>query len=81
MEKGYITLVIIAMINATISLYYYIMVVKAAYLMEPDVEQPRLPVSIPTKVLTGALVTLMVVFGVAPSYLLEVARAAAKMLL
>jgi NADH-quinone oxidoreductase subunit N len=81
MEKGYITLVIIAMINATISLYYYIMVVKAAYLLEPDVAQPRLPVSIPTKVLAGALVTLMVVFGVAPSYLLEVARAAAKMLL
>ena len=41
MEKGYVTLVIIAMINATISLYYYILVVKAAYLMEPDEELPR----------------------------------------
>ena len=81
MEKGYITLVIIAMINATISLYYYILVVKAAYLMEPDVEQPRLPVSMPTKVLTAALVTLMVVFGIFPHHLLEVARAAARMLL
>ena len=80
MEKGYITLVIIAMINATISLYYYIMVVKAAYLMEPDVEQPRLPISLPTKVLTGALVAAMVVFGIFPHYLLEVARAAARML-
>jgi NADH-quinone oxidoreductase subunit N len=81
MEKGYITLVIIAMINATISLYYYIMVVKAAYLMEPDVEQPRLAVSLPTKVLTGVLVTAMVVFGISPHYLLEVARAAARMLI
>jgi NADH-quinone oxidoreductase subunit N len=81
MEKGYITLVIIAMINATISLYYYILVVKAAYLLEPDVEQPRLPISIPTKVLTGVLVTVMVVFGVFPHHLLEVARAAARMLL
>jgi len=81
MEKGYITLVIIAMINATISLYYYILVVKAAYLMEPDVEQPRLPVSIPTKFLAGALVALMVVFGIFPHHLLEVARAAARMLL
>ena len=80
MEKGYITLVIIAMINATISLYYYIMVVKAAYLMEPDVEQPRLAVSLPTKVLTGVLVAAMVVFGISPHYLLEVARAAARML-
>ena len=81
MEKGYITLVIIAMINATISLYYYIMVVKAAYLLEPDVAQPQLPVSMPTKVLTASLVAVMVVFGVFPTYLLEVARAAARMLL
>ena len=80
MEKGYFTLVIIAMINATISLYYYIMVVKAAYLLEPDVEQPRLPISFPTKVLTGFLVAAMVVFGIFPHYLLEVARAAARML-
>jgi NADH-quinone oxidoreductase subunit N len=81
MEKGYVALVIIAMINATISLYYYILVVKAAYLMEPDEELPRLPVSIPTKVLTVALVTVMVVFGVFPHHLLEVARAAARMLM
>ena len=80
MEKGYFTLVIIAMINATISLYYYIMVVKAAYLLEPDVEQPRLPISFPTKVLTGVLVAAMGVFGIFPHYLLEVARAAARML-
>ena len=81
MEKGYVSLVIIAMVNATISLYYYILVVKAAYLLEPDEEQPRLQVSVPTKVLTVALVTAMVVFGVFPHHLLEVARAAAKMLL
>jgi NADH-quinone oxidoreductase subunit N len=81
MEKGYITLVIIAMINATISLYYYILVVKAAYLMEPDAVQPRLPVTMPTKVLTGSLVAVMVVFGIFPHHVLEVARAAAKMLL
>ena len=84
MPCGHLTataLVIIAMINATISLYYYIMVVKAAYLMEPDVEQPRLSISLPTKVLTGVLVAAMVVFGIFPHHLLEVARAAARMLI
>ena len=80
-EKGYIALVIIAMINATISLYYYILVVKAAYLMEPDEELPRLAVSMPTKLLTCALVTVMVVFGIFPHHLLEVARAAAQLLM
>jgi len=49
--------------------------------MEPDEELPRLPVSIPTKILTVALVTVMVVFGVFPHHLLEVARAAARMLM
>ncbi len=81
MEKGYIALVIIAMINATISLYYYILVVKAAYLLEPDEELPRLAVSMPTKVLAGVLVTVMVVFGIFPHHLLEVALAAARVLM
>jgi NADH-quinone oxidoreductase subunit N len=80
-EKGYFALVFIAMINATISLYYYILVVKAAYLLEPDVELPRLQVSAPTKVLTGALVTVMVVAGIFPTYLMELAQAAARALM
>ncbi|MFP3870991.1 MAG: NADH-quinone oxidoreductase subunit N [Syntrophobacteria bacterium] len=81
MEKGYFTLVLVAMINATISLYYYILVVKAAYLLEPDEELPRIPVSVPTKVLTGGMVTVMVVAGIFPHHLLEVARAAANILM
>ncbi|MBW1981013.1 MAG: NADH-quinone oxidoreductase subunit N [Deltaproteobacteria bacterium] len=76
--RGHLVLVIIAMINATISLYYYILVVKAAYLLEPDVEMERLNISMPTKVLAGALVAVMVVIGIYPHHVLEVARAAAK---
>ena len=34
-QKGYIALVIIAMINVVVSLYYYLLVIKAAYLLEP----------------------------------------------
>ncbi len=71
----------LAMVNATISLYYYILVVKAAYLLEPDEEPARLVVTTPTKVLTVVLVTVMVVMGVYPHHLLEVARAAARALL
>jgi NADH-quinone oxidoreductase subunit N len=81
MKKGYFTLVLIAMINVVISLYYYILVVRAAYLLESDKALPRLQVSIPTKMLTGALVTAMLVLGVFPQYLLELARAAARALM
>ncbi len=80
-EKGYLGLVIVAMINATISLYYYILVVKAAYLLEPDEKPAQLGLSAATKILAGTLVTIMVVAGVYPELLLEVARAAASALL
>jgi NADH-quinone oxidoreductase subunit N len=80
-EKGYVTLVIIAMLNVTISLYYYLLVIKAAYLTEPEGELPRLRVSLPTKILSGTLVTAMVVLGVYPTQLLKVALAAARALM
>ena len=41
LEKGYLFLVIIGMINATISLYYYLIVIKAAYLLKPVTNIPR----------------------------------------
>jgi NADH-quinone oxidoreductase subunit N len=81
MKKGYFSLVLIAMINVAISLYYYILVVRAAYLLEPDEPLPRIQLSFPTKVLTGTLVTAMVVLGVFPQHLLKLARAAARALM
>jgi NADH-quinone oxidoreductase subunit N len=79
--KGYVVLVIIAMLNVTISLYYYLLVIKAAYLTEPEGELPGLRVSLPTKILSGTLVTAMVVLGVYPTQLLKVAVAAARALM
>lgn len=77
MEKGLFILVLIAMVNVVISLYYYIMAVKAAYLLEPATPTPPLPVSIPVKVLTGTLVLVMVAVGLYPTGLFELAQAAA----
>jgi NADH-quinone oxidoreductase subunit N len=80
MQKGYFTLVLIAMINVVISLYYYLLILKAAYLEEPAEELPPLNISPPIKILTGALVVVMVVAGIFPRYLIELARAAASVL-
>ena len=77
MEKGYFTLVLIAMINVVISLYYYLLILKAAYLQEPTEELPPLYVSPPIKILAGLLVCVMVVAGIFPRYLIELASAAA----
>jgi NADH-quinone oxidoreductase subunit N len=77
MEKGHFTLVLIAMINVVISLYYYLLILKAAYLQEPAEELPPLALSPPVKILAGLLVCVMVVAGFFPRYLIELAGAAA----
>ena len=80
LEKGYFTLVLIAMINVVISLYYYLMILKAAYLLEPEEVQPGIQLSTPIKMLTGALVVVMVVVGIYPHHIIELTKAAAQML-
>ncbi len=81
MQQGYFTLVLIAMINVVISLYYYMLVIKPAYLLEPPNDLPALSVSPPVKLLTGTLVTAMVVIGVFPTYVIALARAAARFII
>jgi len=80
MERGYFLLVLIAMINVVVSLYYYIQVVKAAFLLEPGVELPDIHLSVPVTILTVAMVVVIVVGGIWPSFLFELARAAVQTL-
>jgi NADH-quinone oxidoreductase subunit N len=80
MQKGYFTLTLIAMINVVISLYYYLLVLKAAYLLEPDEVLPRIQLSLPAKLLAGALVLVMGVVGIFPTHLIQLSQAAAQML-
>jgi NADH-quinone oxidoreductase subunit N len=81
MERGYFTLVLIAMINVALSLYYYLLVLKAAYLVEPDEELPALRISPAVKVLTAALIAAMVTVGIFPTYVLKLAEAASRALM
>lgn len=77
MQKGLFILVLIAMINVVISLYYYLMAVKAAYLLEPATPVASLVVPGPVKVLTVTMVFAMVAAGLYPTRLFDVALAAA----
>jgi NADH-quinone oxidoreductase subunit N len=74
MEKGFLFLVILAMINVVISLYYYLQVLKAAYFLEPEQQLPALNVPLPIKILTIGLIFLIVAVGVYPYYLIQIAR-------
>ena len=81
MEKGYFMLVVIGMINATISLYYYLIVIKAAYLLEPAEEPPVVRVDMWSRALSIVLVIAMVYIGIFPDKFIAIAEAAAQSLL
>jgi NADH-quinone oxidoreductase subunit N len=80
MEKGFFALVLIAMINVLISLYYYLLLIKAAYQVEPADEPKPLVLSPSLRLLSGALIAVMVVAGFFPYPLIELATAAARIL-
>jgi len=73
-------LVLIAMINVVISLYYYIMVVKTAFLTEPKKELPPIHLSVPARILTVVMVLIIVVGGIFPRYLFQLASTAVQTL-
>jgi NADH-quinone oxidoreductase subunit N len=76
MQKGYFLLVLIAMINVAVSLYYYIQVIRAAYLLEPDEELPAINLSVPATILTVVMVIVIVAGGIFPRYLFQLAQTA-----
>lgn len=78
MEKGDFWLVFIGMVNATISLYYYLMVIKAAYLQDPPAGQGAIAVSLPDRALNYLLIAAMTYLGLVPSQFLELTGAAVK---
>ena len=80
MGKGYFTLVLITMINVVISLYYYLLVIKAAYLLELKEEQPPLRLSSSIRLVSGALIAGMILAGFFPYYLIRLAEAAVRAL-
>ncbi len=76
MEKGYLTLVIIAMANVVVSLYYYLLVLKAAYLDEPAVPPANIDLAVGDRVVALAMIVLIVGIGFYPTVLLDWVNAA-----
>jgi NADH-quinone oxidoreductase subunit N len=80
MNQGYFWLVFIGAVNGTISLYYYLRVIYAAFFMEPG-DLPPVTVALPTRLLNYVLVVIIIGFGVFPDRIVELARSAVKMVL
>jgi NADH-quinone oxidoreductase subunit N len=80
MEKGYFMLVLIGMINVVVSLYYYALIVKAAFFQKPAEALPPISLTIPDRLLTVALISIVVTGGLFPTYFYELASAAARLI-
>ncbi len=78
-DAGYLWLVIVGVVASTVSLYYYLQVIKQMYLYEP-IEDVRWRISPTGYLVTGVLFVTMVVLGLWGTPLYEVADAAAKAL-
>lgn len=81
MQQGYFWLVLVGMINATVSLYYYLMVIKAAYLDEPADPQEPIILSLPMRLLNYGLILAMVYLGLWPQHFLAVCDQAVRRVL
>lgn len=74
LQKGYLPLVIFAMINVVISLYYYLKVLKAAYFMAPENEnETQVVETIPIKLLSYLMIALMIIGGLLPQKVIAIA--------
>lgn len=74
MDKGHWVLVLVGVINSVISLYYYLMVAKEAYLGKSA--EPSLSLCLKTKVLSYVTIILLVIFGIFPTLLIQWSEAA-----
>jgi NADH-quinone oxidoreductase subunit N len=79
MEEGLWWLVLLGAVNATISIYYYLVVVKHAYLLPAEEEKP-VSLTLADKTLAYGLCAALVVLGVWPTPIYDLAvRAAASL--
>ena len=75
-QQGYLLLVVIAMVNVVISLYYYLLVLKAAYLDAPPTEQAPLNLSWSSRVLAITMIGVIVIAGFYPTGLIGLVSSA-----
>ena len=78
-NSGLEWLAIVGVINSVVSAYYYVRVIKVMYLAEPASAEP-VPSGIPVRLAVLAASAGILVFGVYPAPLLELARTAASVL-
>lgn len=70
LSKGYLALVILAVVNAAIAVYYYLGVIRESWLRDPG-NLPAIQLDWPTRALCVLLIAGILALGVAPARLLD----------
>jgi NADH-quinone oxidoreductase subunit N len=71
LAQGHLALVIIAMVNAAIAVYYYLNVVREAMFGAPAPDQLPIYLNWPTRVLCGLLIVAIIALGTAPTTIID----------
>lgn len=81
MQKGYMWLVIAGALNSTVSLYYYLLVLKRMYIFDPSKDYPKINVATGLKVALIICVAAILILGIMPTGVVDTAgRIAAELL-
>ncbi|RWX49412.1 NADH-quinone oxidoreductase subunit N, partial [Candidatus Electrothrix marina] len=67
-QKGYYFIVVFAALNSTISLYYYLLLVKEAYIIQPAGETAPIIIDGMQKVSLFVLTAMMLMAGILPAF-------------
>ena len=77
LRNGFVMLVVVAVVNTAIGVYYYLTVVRVMYFSEPG-DRPAVRLGAVNAVLGFALVLIVIALGVVPARLLDAALAAVR---
>lgn len=73
-QEGYMTLVILGVINSLLSAYYYLRLVVTMYMKEPGYAEVKTSNAWPTKVVVATMAALTILFGIFSSGLYKPAQ-------
>lgn len=75
-NKGFYSLVIIAVINTALSVFYYLKMVRAAYMPAADIEGGNVALTLPATALGLFFIVSIILTGIAPQGLIDLAKQA-----
>ncbi len=81
LEKGFYGLVVIAMVNAAISAFYYLKMARAAYCQGEEQALERLPLGLGGRIFGFFLIVAILLVGIMPQGLMQIADQAVAVLL